>query len=68
MGRLKKILPTSSEQNLKELAIEKATVLVESEINLPTIMRRILVETMNDHILTKKAIENSESFLQWYQE
>ncbi len=68
MGRLLKLFPTSVEESLHELAEEKANILVEAEVNLPTIMRKVLVNSMKEHRLTKQMLEESDIFLQWYKE
>jgi len=67
-NRLEKIFPNAEPDSLHELAVEKAKVLVECEINLPTIMKKVLVESKKEHIITKDMLEKSDNFLQWYQE
>ncbi len=68
MSRLDKLFPNSTPEKLHQLAEEKANALVESEINLPTIMRKVQVKSVMDHQFTKEAIESADTFLQWYQE
>lgn len=67
--RIEKIFPNSYNDKSKiDLASEKANKMVDAEINLPTIMRKVQVKTAEEHILTKQIIEDSDNFLQWYQE
>lgn len=68
LKRLLKLFPKTVKEELRPLAEEKAELMVEAEVNLPTIMKKLLVESTKDHMIAKRMLENSDTFLQWYQE
>ena len=68
INRLLKLFPNTIKEELYELAEEKANLLVEAEIHIPTILKKVVVNTSEEHRLTKELIEKSDNFLKWYKE
>lgn len=66
LSRLESLFPNSNNVDIKKLAEEKANNIVESEVNMPTVLKKVVVKTAKDHRLTKEMIENSDVFCHWY--
>ena len=68
IGRIKQKFPTANMDEVIKLAEKQAESMLETEINTPTVLKKILVNTYAEHMATKDMIESSEVFLKWYKE